>query len=122
MEERKQFVRLDARLEMTYTVLPSGKAQRAVAKDISGGGISFCLEQPIPPGTRLQVALKLPDREPPVNFTAEVMWCETYEMIGRTERHRTAEAGVRFIEISPADQEAVMQYVTLRCKPGRPAG
>ena len=122
MEERRQFVRLNTRLDTTYTVLPSGKAQRTVAKNISGSGICLFLEQSIPPGTQMQVSMKLPDRAQPAVFTAEVVWCETYEMIGKTNRQQAVEAGLRFIEISPADQEAVMQYVTLRCKPGRPAG
>ena len=119
MEERRQFVRLDTRLEMSYTLLPSGKAQRTVAKNISGGGVCLFLEQVVPEGTRLQVAMTLPGREEPVHFTAEVIWCESYEMIGRTERKRAVEAGVQFVEISPKDQEAVMQHVILQLQPKR---
>ena len=122
MEERRQFVRLDTRLDMTYAVLPSGKAQRTVAKNISGGGACLFLEQSVPQGTRLQVAMKLPEREQTVDFTAEVVRCETYEMIGKTERQRAVEADVRFLEISPTDQKAVMQHVILRMQPGRPGG
>ena len=120
MEEGRQFVRLDTRLEISYSLLPSGKAKRGIAKNISGGGVCLFLEQVVPKGTRLQVAMKLPEREQPVNFTAEVIWCETYEIVGRTERQRAIEAGVRFIEIAPADQEAVMQYVILRMQPNPP--
>ncbi|MBI3321090.1 MAG: PilZ domain-containing protein [Candidatus Omnitrophica bacterium] len=113
MEERRHFVRLDTRLEATYTALPSGKAQRAATKDVGGGGACFFSDRVLEPGTRLQVALKLPDREQPVNFTAEVVWCEPYEVIGKTERQRAVEVGVKFLEIAPKDRDAVMQHVIL---------
>jgi len=120
MEERRRFVQLDTRLEVTYTLLPSGKAQRTVTKNICGDGVCLFLEQVVPEGTRLQVAMTLPGREEPVHFTAEVTWCESYEMIGKAERKRVVEAGVQFIEISPKDQEAVMQHVILQLQPKRP--
>ena len=122
MEERRQFVRLETRLNTTCTTLPSGKVRQTVAKNISGSGVCLFLEQPIPTGTHVQVSMKLPDREQPVDFTAEVVSCETYEMIGRTERQQAIEAGLRFVEISPTDQEAVMQHVILQLQPSRPIG
>ena len=120
MEERRQFVRLDTRLDITYAVLPSGQAQQTVVKNVSGSGVCIFLKQAVPQGSRLQVAMKLPGREQPVNFTAEVVWCERYEMIGQTERQQAVEAGVRFVEISPADREAILQHVILQLQPNRP--
>ena len=122
MEERRQFVRLDTRLDVNYSILPSGQSQPTVSKNVSGGGICLFLKQSVPVGTRLQVAMKLPGRDAPAHFTGEVVWCETYEMIGRTERQRSVEAGVRFVEIAPADQTAIMQHVILQLQPNRPAG
>ena len=113
MEERRQFVRLDTRLEIQYSVLPSEPPKTAVTKDISGNGVCLFADKELAPGTRLQVAMKLPGREIPVNFTAEVMWSEAYEMIGKSQRQRSVEVGVRFVEVSPQDQEAVMQHVIL---------
>ena len=117
MEERRRFVRLDTRSDVSYTVLSSGVAKQTVAKDIGGGGICVFADQTLPPGTQLQVALTLPGREQPVNFTAEVVWSEQYEMIGKGERRRSIEAGLQFVEISPNDREAVMQHVILSLKP-----
>ena len=120
MEERRHFVRLDTRLDVTYTLLPTTQAQQTVTKGIGGGGICFFSDRELAPGDRLQVAMKLPGREPPVNCTAEVIWCEPYEVIGKTARQRSIEVGVRFLEISPQDQDAVMQHVILNLK-SRPA-
>ena len=113
MEEQRRFVRLDTRLDVSYAVLPTEQMQGAATKNISGEGICFFTKQALIPGTRLQVAMKLPNQEQPVNFTAEVMWSESYEMIGKTERHRTAETGVRFVEVSPKDRDTIMQHVIL---------
>lgn len=119
MEERRQFVRLDTRLDVLYSVLPDGSPQRAASKNIGGGGICFFAEKVLTPGTCLQVAMKLPDREQPVNFMAEVVWSEPYEVIGRTERQRAVEVGVRFLEVAPQDREAIMQHVILTLKTPR---
>ena len=117
MEERRRFVRLDTRLDVTYSVLPSGGKIHAVTKDISGGGICLFVDRVLRAGTSLQVSMKLPGQEQPANFTAEVVWCEPYEVIGKTERQRAVEIGVRFVEISPQDREAVLRHVILTFKP-----
>lgn len=120
MEERRKFVRLDTRLEVTYTALPSGSAQHTVSKGIGGGGLCFFSDKPLAAGTCLQMAMKLPGREQPAHFTAEVVWSEPYEVIGKTERQRAVEVGVRFLEVSPNDLDAVMQHVILSFKSPHP--
>lgn len=117
MEERRQFVRLDTRLDAKYTILPAGTMSTSVTKDISGGGICLFTDKVMEQGQQLQVSLTLPGREQPVNFTGEVAWCEAYEMIGQSSRQRAVEVGLRFLEISPQDQDAVMQHVILNFKP-----
>ena len=113
MEERRRFVRLDTRLETSYTVLPTVTPEGAATKDISGNGICLFTKQVLTPGTHLQLAMKLPDRAQPVNFTAVVVWSEAYELIGKTEHRRAAETGVRILEIDPREQEAMMRHVIL---------
>ena len=120
MEERRRFVRLDTRLEIAYTVLPAERAKQGATKNVSGGGICLFSDKELAPGTRLQIAMKLPDREQPAHFVAEVIWSEAYEVIGKTERQRAVENGVRFIEISPQDQDAIMRHVILTLQPRVP--
>ena len=119
MEERRQFVRLDTRLDLYYTRLPSTDEQRTVTKNISGGGICLIAGEDLQPGDQLQIAMKLPDRETPVHFIGQVVWSEPYEVIGRTQRQRAAEIGIKFVEISPQDRETVMRYVILSLQPRR---
>ena len=117
MEERRKFVRLDTRLDVAYTVLPGGTAKQTVTKGLGGGGVCIFTEQPLPPGTRLQVALKLPGVERQVNFIGEIVWSEQYEMIGKSERRRSIEAGLRFVEIAPQDRDTVMRHMILTLQP-----
>ena len=113
MKERRQFVRLDTRLPVQYIVLSDGVPRSGATKDIGGGGICLFAEQPLLPGTRLRVSMGLPGRAEPSVFTAEVAWCESYEVIGKTERNQQTEIGVRFVEIAPADRDAILQWVIL---------
>ena len=122
MEERRKFVRLDTRLDVSYTELPQTAVQHTRTKDIGGGGICLFAEKAMTPGTRLQVSMKLPDREEMVHFTAEVVWSEEYEVIGKTQRQRAVEVGVRFLEVAPQDQEAIMRHVILMLQPQQRSG
>ena len=120
MEERRRFVRLDTRLEVEYSVLPTGSPRATVSKDISGGGVCLFADRVLPVSTTLQIAMRLPGQESPVHFTGEVVWSEPYEVIGRTQRDKAVEVGVRFTEIAPQDREAIMQHVILSMKPPHP--
>ena len=117
MEERRKFVRLDTRLEAAYAVLPSGQKLKGTTKDIGGSGICLFTDSVLASGTRLQVALTLPGREQPVHFIGEVVWSEAYEVIAKNERRRAVETGLRFVEITPQDQQGVMQHVILNVQP-----
>jgi len=116
MEERRRFVRLGARVDVAYTLLPSGTVQHAPASDLGSGGLCFVTEQPLPPGTQLQVAVTLPGREQPVNAIAEVAWNEPQELVSQAGRRRSVVNGVRYVEIAPADQEDVVQFIAGRLR------
>ena len=116
MEERRRFVRLDTRANVSFTVLATGASVQAVSKNMGGGGMCFFSDKTLTPGTCLQVSMILPGRDQPVRFTAEVVWSEPYEVIGKTERQRAVEVGVRFLDIAPDDQQKIMQHVVLSLK------
>ena len=113
MQERRQFARLDTRLDISYTETSGTAPRKTVSKNVSGGGVCLFLEKELPAGTPLQVAMNVPGREPPVKFSAEVVWCEPYEVIGKTQRHRAIEAGVHITDITPQDYQALLGHVIL---------
>lgn len=113
LEERRQFVRLDTTLPVTYRVLPSHTLQETNTKNVSGGGVCVFLKGRLPVGTPLEVQITLPGRATPATFTAEVIWCEEFEVVGGAKHERAIHAGVRFVFIHPKDREAIMQHVIL---------
>ena len=122
MEERRQFVRFVSRMDVAYTLLPAGVAQRTTARDISAGGLRLFMDHPLALGAQLQVALRLPGREQPVNAITEIVWSEESETFGRGESQRSVEVGVRCLEISPQDQEAITQFIEASLRPSAVLG
>ncbi len=112
MQEQRQFVRLDTRLNITYQVA-SGAAVSSVTKDIGGGGICVFLNEVLQPGTSLRIEIQVLDRPKPIAFLGEVAWCDSYEVIGRGQRERSIEAGVKFMQIDPQDRQTILQHVIL---------
>ena len=117
MEERRKFVRLDTRLPVRYRVLPAAHADASALSDLSGGGLCLFVRDPLTPGARLEVEVTLPGRPRPILFTGEVVWCEQYDVVGRTVRSRSIEAGLKFVSIAPEDQQAITRYVSLSLQP-----
>ena len=117
MQEQRQFARLDTRIETTCRAVATAPLQRAVTKNISAGGICIFLEQELAPGTHLEIAMTLPGQTKPIIFTGEVVWSEAYEVISKTQRKRSVEAGIRFVDIKPKARETLLQHVILAVNP-----
>ena len=110
MDERRQFIRIPAQLNVEYAVLPSGMTQHSQTRDVSAGGACLVTDTPLPPETQVQVAIQLPD-QPPVNAIAEPVWTTTSDVTGKTQHRRVIETGVRFAEIAPRDRERVSRHL-----------
>lgn len=115
MSEQRKFVRLDTTLPVTYRTLPASEPQRSSTKNISGGGICVFVEESLAPKTLIEVEITLPERQGPIVFTGEIVWCEQFQVVGK-EPH-SIQAGVRFVSISPDDQQAILQHVILSLQP-----
>ncbi len=75
------------------------------AKDISGGGIRFPVNQRLPQGAKLQLELKLPQETLPIQAQAEVVWS------ARSRGRRTYEVGCQFTKIDPLDRGRIIRHV-----------
>ena len=111
--ERRQFIRLDARLNVSYKIAGTQQLGKSLSKDVSGGGVRFIAEHPLDVGTRLEVIVQM---DLPVRFVGEVMWARpattsTAAGFGGTE------VGVRFVEIAPKDLALIKQYATFYAPP-----
>lgn len=118
-QERRRSIRLDLRLPTTLKDLRTAVVEQAFTKDISGHGMCFLTHKTLAPGTRLSVAIKLPDLKTPLSFDTEVVWSRpSAEPPQRASPHQ-AEAGVRFVRIDPKDRTLIMLYARLHTLPPR---
>lgn len=116
-QEQRRFIRITNRLTAIFTVVKTGKTRRALTRDISAGGICVITEELLEPGTALEVALTLPDREAPITFLGEVAWSRPVGPAPKSYQNPTAETGIKFVSIDPKEQQLIMQYAKLNALP-----
>jgi hypothetical protein len=116
-QEQRQVIRLGVRLLTWVKFLSTGKVHRALTRDIGSGGLCLVMEGVIEPGTKLELEIKLPDREAPITATAEVVWSRSIGEPAKSYQGQTAEIGVKFVNIDSKDRSLIMQYARLNALP-----
>ena len=111
--ERRAFIRLDTRLNISYTITGTQQLGKSLSKNISGSGVRFIAEHPLEVGTRLDVNLQL---DVPVKFIGEVVWTKL-SMKATSEGFGGTEVGLRFVEISAKDVALIKQYASFYAPP-----
>jgi c-di-GMP-binding flagellar brake protein YcgR len=110
--ERRAYPRLPIRLETYYAEIRAGAGApaftRSLALDISGGGILLETHRSCPQETLMRVKFLIPigDREEEVVVIGRIVRSIPTGGLGN---HR---AGVEFIDISPRQQDLLVQFVT----------
>jgi len=77
-QERRKFARLDLALSISYSVVGSKEIpedpREALSSDVSIGGLRLMTPNKLENGTRLEVAIELPEEDEPLKADAEVVW------------------------------------------------
>jgi c-di-GMP-binding flagellar brake protein YcgR len=111
MQERRRFVRLDARVKVEYQILESQQVVvDSFTKNVSQGGICLFLSSALKKDTVLDLKLYLPDQREPVPAVGKIVWIEQFE-VGEKEGREQYEAGIEFINISDVDRNKIGRYV-----------
>lgn len=112
--QQRHHVRIPTSLEIYYSLLPTEKDQRPTFKkgislDVSGGGMRFISEETFPPDTELLIRFYLPTRD----ILREISVVGTVVRLSVTEIDKKSlfQVGVRFNNISKAQQEQIVNYV-----------
>ena len=99
-DQRREHPRVSLPCSVRYR--PTGERRAAwslgVMTNLSATGLRLTSEQPLEPGTALEIRISLPSRQSPYQFDGQVMW----------ERERVAgsmDYGVVFLDPTP-DQRA----------------
>ena len=117
--ERRQFIRVRTRLTTFVTLMSNGKVQRALTRDIGGGGVCLLAETALSLGTEVKLEIQLPDREAPIASRAVVLWSRTVAPAADASEgdQPTLETGMSFLEIDPKERALLTQYARLNAVP-----
>ncbi len=112
---KRRYLRVPLRIE----ILREGLAARVdYALNVSPGGLCLQTRNPAPLGTRVELGFQLFPHDKPVHAAAEVVWC-----VREAERGpgmRFFEMGLRFLNLDPADAEAIEEFVEQSSGPDDP--
>ncbi|NLT94235.1 MAG: hypothetical protein GXW85_01670, partial [Clostridia bacterium] len=109
--QRRSFVRVPVNLSMEF-VLDSqkekGEYEKALMRDLSGGGVQFISKTNLTKGDILHVRLFLPQKT--IECKAIVMWVYT-DKKDNIERYMV---GIKYIDIAERTRDQIIEYVFQR--------
>ena len=114
MIERRKYIRLGQTVKITYKVTSSSyKHSGYIIENFGGGGIRMILEKRLPPGTILDLDIKLPDIKEPIIVKGEIVWLDVRK--GKSKEFPFV-AGVKFVKIDPFECGKILKYVGKKIK------
>lgn len=110
MDERRRHSRIRSKFEMACEIRVSGRTLYTVTQDVSESGIRLSSTKRLEIGTPVRIKIDFPNRDEPVRFEAEVVWCEEFMKAGTQVRLHGYEIGARFTAISENDKRLLTEY------------
>jgi hypothetical protein len=111
MQERRQFLRLDAKVPVRYQVIPSTEARLMPAANLGGGGICIFMPEPVLVGKLIELELTLPDPVRTIKFNGQVVWCKQEES---PQGKLSFKTGIEILFIDGQDHKALTQFCIKR--------
>lgn len=114
-KERRKYARLKASVEVKYTIIGKPGELQVFSKDISAGGLCVVAEKEFPIDTPLQLEIKMPDLQDPVQALGRVVWQKKIESAGDHKPYYNV--GLEFTGISDFDRFNINRYIKDRIEP-----
>jgi len=105
MEERRKYVRIPEKSQITYKVIPAAGADRYVTKNISANGIKFLVHKFIPKKSLLKIRLTFGRAPLALEGMVRVVWIREVPNSGDYE------IGVQFIDIPRKAADHLIEYI-----------
>ena len=105
MEERRKYVRVNEKAQISYIVIPDVSPRQYITSDISQGGIRFFVHSFIPKGSHLRVRIIFSKSSVTIEATVILAWIKK---LPYGDRH---EVGVKFIDISSEAADRLTDYI-----------
>lgn len=111
LEERREFVRLNALVDVVYAKHPAlDKEKLSLAKNISKGGICLIVYQRLKKQDVLDLKIYLPEDKAPISVLGRVVWVKEF-IIGDPSTGKRFDIGIEFIEIKDKELNKINKYV-----------
>ncbi|MFQ5340565.1 MAG: flagellar brake protein [Anaerolineae bacterium] len=113
--ERRNYVRVDARIPPVYFMLLDrhrnrGYGLQATIRNLSGGGVMFASPHSVQVGATIKMAFELPRRHGEVKAIGAVV----YNRLAREIGNAVHAMGVAFTEIPASHRDAIIRFVLYR--------
>jgi c-di-GMP-binding flagellar brake protein YcgR len=105
MLERRKYVRVYEKAEITYIVIPALSSKQYITSDISQGGIRFFVHNFIPKDSYLKIRIVFSKSNVVIEAVVRLQWIK---QVPYSDRY---EVGVRFIDISPKAADHLSNYI-----------
>ena len=113
MQERRQFVRLNANVNVTWSKIDDfengSKRGIDITRNISSGGICLMMEEPVHGDDILELTIELPTHKV-IQSRGRVVWVSEFEIVAG-EQGKRYDAGIEFLDIDEHDREAIKEFV-----------
>ena len=109
MQERRQFVRINARFPVAYKA-PQGEGH-GWSLDISAEGIGLVIKTRVEYGATMELRIGLPDSQKPLDVEARVLWQVEYPQAVE-DGSRNFRTGLMFTHVSPEDRDRLNGFIT----------
>jgi c-di-GMP-binding flagellar brake protein YcgR len=109
MDERRKFLRLNAKVSVTYQQADSTQESPTITRNIGAGGICILGSEAVALGKQIKVEIKLPEQGRIISFVGEVVWSGEVTLPDVASAP-LVQMGVRFINIDPKDHQAIIRH------------
>jgi len=112
LEERRKYVRLDAKVSVKYRILERGQPiKESGSKDIGGGGIRLHLNEYLSKDTPLELEITLPAEPKPILAEGLVVWSKEVGKEGGGGVGQWYDTGIMFTKIDSISRGKILKYV-----------
>lgn len=111
-QERRQYLRLQATVEVKYTVIGKPGEYKVASKNFSAGGLCIITNEQLAADTPLQLEIKIPDLKDNIRALARVVWQQKF-----SHQETYYNTGVEFTGISDFDRFNINRYVMEHVEP-----
>ena len=108
-QNRRKYPRVEVEIQVTLRDGSESVNFKSETRDISAGGICVKIESFVEAPTPVNVVLKLPDDQPPLETVGRVAWCvQQKKLIGR--KRPAYETGIAFPSLSAEQRERLIRF------------